>query len=252
MSKTQKKKNRRLDFVIAVCVIGLLLCGWNLYSEYFRLTSGQREAYELENETASHEKGFEIDWNELLEKNPDIAAWIYLPQADISYPVVQGKTNSEYLKKDIEGHYSNTGSIFLDAKNNPSFNNLNSIIYGHSVQTVGGMFTGLNEFEDEDFFNKTDCFYLLTPTRNYRCKIFAFAPTQDQSVFYTISSEEGRESLMQKMADEALHFRNTDAEGECLLTLSTCDLDYGLASDHRFVLASVMEPYFETIPVHKK
>ena len=42
-----------------------------------------------------------VDWQELSEKNDDLAAWILIPAVDISYPVLQGEDNEYYLHRDI-------------------------------------------------------------------------------------------------------------------------------------------------------
>ena len=41
-----------------------------------------------------------IDWDALLAQNPDTVGWIYMPGTSIDYPIVQGETDEEYLKKD--------------------------------------------------------------------------------------------------------------------------------------------------------
>lgn len=47
-----------------------------------------------------------IDFTVLQGINPDIAAWIYIPGTAIDYPVLIGKTDGEYLKKDYQKSYS--------------------------------------------------------------------------------------------------------------------------------------------------
>ena len=61
-----------------------------------------------------------VDWQELSEKNDDLAAWILIPAVDISYPVLQGEDNEYYLHRDINQEYLFAGSIFMDAYNNAS------------------------------------------------------------------------------------------------------------------------------------
>ena len=44
--------------------------------------------------------------------NPEIIAWIRIPDTKIDYPVVQGETNLEYINQDIYGEFALSGSIF--------------------------------------------------------------------------------------------------------------------------------------------
>ena len=50
---------------------------------------------------------------ELRELSEDAVAWITIDGTRIDYPVMQGKTNAEYLNKDPYGEFSLSGSIFL-------------------------------------------------------------------------------------------------------------------------------------------
>ena len=52
-----------------------------------------------------------------MKLNKDVVGWITIFDTHISYPVVQGKDNQEYLNKDVFGKFSFSGSIFLDYRN---------------------------------------------------------------------------------------------------------------------------------------
>ncbi|MBQ2160314.1 MAG: SrtB family sortase, partial [Firmicutes bacterium] len=43
------------------------------------------------------------DLHEIMEINPDTVAWITLYGTNIDYPVMQGKTDMEYINKDAYG-----------------------------------------------------------------------------------------------------------------------------------------------------
>ena len=74
--------------------------------------------------------------------NEDVIAYIYFPEANISYPIVQGSDNTKYLNTNIWGEYSANGSIFLDSTNTNDFSDTSSVIYGHHMRN-GGMFGSL-------------------------------------------------------------------------------------------------------------
>ena len=57
-----------------------------------------------------------VDWDALRAVNPDIVAWVYVPDSPINYPVVQGDDNEEYLHKafwwGLRGWLASAGTIF--------------------------------------------------------------------------------------------------------------------------------------------
>ncbi|MFR2213338.1 MAG: sortase domain-bontaining protein [Ruminococcus sp.] len=73
--------------------------------------------------------------------NPEIIAWIRIPDTRIDYPVVQGTDNEYYLKHTFKKTEHVAGSIFLDKDNSPDFSNRKSILYGHNMKD-GSMFRG--------------------------------------------------------------------------------------------------------------
>lgn len=65
--------------------------------------------------------------------NKDIVGWIKLSGTSLNYPVLQGKTNHDYLNLDFEREHRRKGSIFMDFRNELKNLNHNTIIYGHHV-----------------------------------------------------------------------------------------------------------------------
>ena len=100
-----------------------------------------------------------------MKLNKDVVGWITIFDTHISYPVVQGKDNQEYLNKDVFGKFSFSGSIFLDYRNACDFTDSYSIIYGHHME-YGAMFGDVVEFKNDDYFqeHKTGALFLLDDT----------------------------------------------------------------------------------------
>ncbi|MDR2721842.1 MAG: class B sortase [Coriobacteriaceae bacterium] len=116
-----------------------------------------------------------VDWDSLLEKNPDTVAWVYIPGTVINYPVVQGRDNQKYLTVDFlggRGQVVTFGTIFLAAENKSDFSDPNNLIYGHHMQD-GSMFACLAGFANSAEFNTHRTVYVLTPAGNYRLTTFA-------------------------------------------------------------------------------
>lgn len=141
------------------------------------------------------------------------------------------------------------GSAFLDCNTNRDFSDDNNIIYGHSVQG-GGMFTLLKNFSSKSFFDSHLDFYLLTPEQNYKCNVFCYSKSNNESVFYAKDFGEERQETLNKLKNESLYCNEDVDTDSPMVTLSTCDLDYGLHSNRRLLLSGFLEEYDETIIVH--
>ena len=107
----------------------------------------------------------EVDFAALREINPDIVAWIYIEGTKINYPIVQGEDNSYYLKHLFSGEWNGSGCIFLDFRNDASFADRHSIIYGHHMKN-GTMFTDLDKYKKQEFFDEHPIALLITPDKN--------------------------------------------------------------------------------------
>ena len=238
--------------IICLCVGGFCAYqAWQIYNEdnQVELQTDKIKKDYVEKKSENGEQILNPDWNALKAINPDIVGWIYVPDCAISYPVVQGTNNSYYLDHTIYKGYNFMGSAFLDCDTNSDFSDDNSIIYGHSVQG-GGMFTLLKNFSSKSFFDSHPDFYLLTPDQNYKCNVFCFSKSNNESVLYTKDFGEERQETKDKLKNESLYCNEDVDTNTSIVTLSTCDLNYGLHSNRRLLLAGFLEEYDETIIVH--
>ncbi len=91
---------------------------YNELHQYVEAVSEPKSSPE-ESADASDSRLPSVNFEELLQKGPDVKAWLALPDTSINYPVVQGKDNDYYLKHLYDGTANKTGSIFLDYENKP-------------------------------------------------------------------------------------------------------------------------------------
>lgn len=227
---------------LMICIGVFAYSAYNLYLIYSTKAQIDKEVDDFKKDSVLEDKvnGFVVDWEAMKEKNEDIVAWIYVPDCKISFPVVQAEDNGFYLDHTVTKEWNELGSIFLDYENSSDFSDYNSIIYGHSVDGMGGMFTDLKNFENKDFFKKHPSIYLFTPKGNYEGHVLCFAKTDDQSLYYDMTTED-KDAHMAQMKKEALYSNDVKVKGN-LLTLSTCNLEYGLWSTQRYILVAVLEP----------
>lgn len=108
---------------------------------------------------------------ELVEINPDTAAWLTMDGTRIDHPVVRSSDNFDYLDKSFDGKFYAGGTLFLD-KDNGSFGDPYCIIHGHHM-AGGAMFGDLEKYLDKGFFSKHRTGRLLTPEYDYDLEVFA-------------------------------------------------------------------------------
>lgn len=141
------------------------------------------------------EESFGVQWKNLKEINEDIVAWIEIPGADISYPVVQAEDNEYYLRHSFEKQEDLFGSIFLDAENQNDFRDSHSFLYGHNMEG-NMMFANLNKYEAAEFLEKCPEFYIFTPEYKFLYRIFSVE-----------QAEEGGESFRYGMKRNSREYR---------------------------------------------
>jgi len=122
-------------------------------------------------------QGLWIDFEALLETNPDTVAWLQFESPEIiNYPVVHSHDNQEYLHRSFTGEKSILGSIFMDMNNNADFMDRNTIIYGHRMRIGGEMFAQLGMYEDIEHVRQYPKFMIYTPDGKVRLyEVFAVA-----------------------------------------------------------------------------
>ena len=112
------------------------------------------------------------------------------------------------------------------------------------------MFTILKNFSSKSFFFSHPVFYLLTPEQNYKCNVFCYSKSDNESNFYVKDFREERHDTFDKLKNESLYYNENVDTDSPIATLSTCDLDYGLHSNRRLLLSGFLEEYDEQIVVH--
>ena len=147
----------------------------------------------------------------------DVVAWLTVDDTNIDYPVMQGRSNNEYINKDPFGEYSLAGSIFLDSRNAPDFSDPYSLIYGHHMER-GKMFGALDAFLNKEYFDAHRAATLTVSDKVYAIKFFACIEA-DASVneIFAPNETDGTLSYVRK---NALIWHKP--EGEKLIALSTC------------------------------
>ena len=223
--KCARVGNKILSFISMVLVLIMLLYGgyslWNTIMIY----RGAFSSNDLLKYQPTGDGPNSITLGELMKLNKDVVGWITIFDTHISYPVVQGKDNQEYLNKDVFGKFSFSGSIFLDYRNACDFTDSYSIIYGHHME-YGAMFGDVVEFKNDDYFqeHKTGALFLLDDT--YKITLFACVETQEfNNKIYnpTVQGKDNLDTLLKYIKDEAVQYRDIPLNhDDKIIGISTC------------------------------
>ena len=97
-----------------------------------------------------------IDFKSLQQQNSDIYSWVYIPNTNINYPVLQSHLDDNlYLDHDIYKNYSFSGSIYSQICNKRDYSDRVTVLYGHNMAN-GSMFATLHRFDDRHIMNSFD------------------------------------------------------------------------------------------------
>lgn len=160
----------------------------------------------------------------LAKINPDIYAWIKIPDTNINYPVAQTDDNEYYLDHAYNGDNLVNGSIFADFRCDSMITrNYNTVLYGHNI-TSGSMFNHVTEFFKPEVFDNT-LIYVYTFDGIFIFKAFSIHEASFDSGYVDMGFETGDAfaAFAEKLADESDLKYDYDFTGDDrIITLSTC------------------------------
>lgn len=273
-------KNRIYIVLLIVCLVGLVVClgkmGYDAWKEYqaqqqfenLLPTESESETEEVTETEITEETETEIDiltqlgitvseknldWDELYKTNEHIYAWIYIPNTNVDYPVLQHpEDDTFYLNRNLDGSWGYPGCIYSEHRyNHKDWADFNTLLYGHNMKN-GTMFKTLHNFEDSTFFEENRYIYIYTPDHVYVYDIFAAYVYGDTHILaeYNSQYESRRQDYIDAVfgiRDMSAHFRDgveitTESN---LLTLVTC---IGGRPNNRYLVQGVLvnPPVVET------
>lgn len=236
------------NLLLIISIIGVVFSGYQLYKIFNEYHNGTVEYNELEKEikitetpndtNTSNDIKLDIDFNHLLKINKNCIGWIYIPNTQINYPIVQSTDNNKCLHYTFNGKRNFTGCIFISDQNN-GFEDKNTIIYGHNMQN-GTMFTDINKYKNQEYLDTHPYVYIAKPNgKTEKYKIFATYKTQDCSEAYTIqfNSNEFIQKVNQMAKNSEVKINDFSiSDDDKIITLSTCTSRTKL---ERFVLHAI-------------
>ena len=199
----------------------------NIKSSERRHKKTQRKTSDIIKDSADKiRESFGISWENLRKINSQVVAWITIPGADISYPVVQGMDDEYYLKHNFKGDEDLFGCIFLEHNNKKDLMESHSIIYGHNMEGHM-MFADLNCYEKSEFLSSCPEIEVITPERKFLYKIFSVEQASAQSAAfeygYDLSSPAYKRQLAELKKNSMYETGIEPDVGKPIITLITCN-----------------------------
>lgn len=171
MREKQKHSNRQILRIIgiAVCIAVFLFALYNIitiFLNYREIDRTYDEAVRDYTQIPSQEERLnsipDVDFEKLISQNDDIIGWIFIEGTDISYPLLCGRDNQQYLFQSYEKKYLTAGSIYIDYRCSRDFSDSRTVVYGHNMHN-GSMFGKLDKFTRESYMKEHPYVFILLP-----------------------------------------------------------------------------------------
>ena len=180
----------------------------------------------------------DVNWVELESQSDDLVGWLYIPDTNINYPLVQ-RDNQYYLDHDFEGNYNSAGALFLDRY--VDMNSKNIIIYGHNMQS-DIMFHRLRNYKTQDYADNHKYIYVATKDFIRIYELSAVVYADKSSDVYTWEFDKDGQIKFEDYINNSTKnsIINTSAEitnDDCILSLSTCS---GRSKEERLIVQAVL------------
>lgn len=129
----------------------------------------------------------QVDFQALQEENPEIFAWLYIPDTSIDAPVAQSSESDEYYAShNIRKENDENGALYIEAANLTSMCDFNTVIHGNTAEDgESGLFAELYQFSDPDYFDSHEQMYLYLEDNVLTYEIFAAYERENNSLIRT-------------------------------------------------------------------
>lgn len=205
-------------FVFFLFLVFFLIGTYGMYDSY--------KVYQSANDKSvlQYKPGYEGEQSEEKKIIGNMVAWLTLDDTTVDYPIMQGKTNNEYLNIDPFGNYSMSGSIFLDSRNSSDFSDSYSLVYGHHMEGEY-MFGALDNYLNHDYCKNHHSGTVIVGDKNYDFKIFATLESDASERIIFAPTEVSKNEILEYIKTKAIYkdeYVFEEAKKFNVLALSTC------------------------------
>lgn len=198
------------------------------------------------NNTPQYTTPSAINIDKLLQKNKDVAGWIYLENSPLNYPFLFS-TGNEYLRKNINGQKSTAGSIYTYDNQTieyPDKIDKNVVLYGHNMKN-GTMFSYVNNlYKNSNYLKNGKNKYIFIYNKEHilKYKIYSIYKIEKNSNFSQIYFKDDADFLnfCKTTYDRSIYkdFKPEFVADDTILTLATCSSND--SQTYRIILHAVL------------
>jgi len=155
-----------------------------------------------------------MNFEDLQKLNPDVLGWLTIYDTNIDYPLVQADDNEYYLNHNPKREPEGSGSLFLDYRNAKDFTDFNTIVFGHHM-AHHEMFGDLDQFLDEDFWDKHEYGNLIYNSQNHGLQFVAMlqCDAYDWTIYHPkVVGEDSRIKYIHHIYETALYIRGLETD----------------------------------------
>lgn len=244
-----KRKNFVLNILLTIFVAIFIISVYMIFKELAVYKKGTDEyeevaqlAITMPEELVDNPLARVVNFEELKKINSEVVGWIYIPGTIVDYPVVKGQNNDKYLNRLFSGERNKAGAIFMDYRNNLTFTDDNTLIYGHNMKNKS-MFHIIKEYGKQEFYDNHKIIYYYTEDAVYELRVFSAYTVSATDPYTQVDFGSKRQERIKSFTDRsAINPAYTLLPDAKIVTLSTCSYDY---DDARFVVhATAHKQYF--------
>lgn len=247
IKNTMKKENLLYARLFCLLAFGSFISGavfvWKTYSEYedgHQYTESIKEHIITTVDVADDEDANlarRIDFDSLLQRNPEVGSWLYVPDTAIDGVVMQESVVGEYKydKRNMDGIYNGFGSYLIPAtpiveSTGKPAKDAHTLVLAHRMHNYNGEWQFSNvplRWGTLEGANAYPYAYMYYPDRAERWRVWSAGDAHGYDMIYKTPYELGSEKygeLLAYMAQSARY--TTDAYADFntpTLVLSTCN-----------------------------
>ena len=235
----------RIIQIVLIAVI--LVFSYQLFKTYFEDKASAKRYENLQqqfkSESMSNKNEVRPQFSKLESFIKAIVGWIQLNGTSLNYPVLQGKTNHDYLRKDFDHEKTRKGSIFMDYRNSIKTPNANTIIYGHHMGD-NTMFDVLEKYLKQSYFDQHKDIQYDTKYGKYQLEVFSAYRTTTKDNY--IQTDFKTPSEFQQFINNTKNKSEIQSKVQInaqdkVVTLSTCEDAYNQTSGRIVVVAKLVK-----------
>jgi sortase B len=231
--ETNKSKKKLVITIVIICIFVLIMIISGIkIAEWFddnrkskEIIDDVKEAITIDESKDNIEK-YNVNFEELKQKNSDVKVWFKVNGTEIEYPAVQSSDNDYYMNHSYDKSYNGAGWIFIDYKDKLDGSDKNIVMYGHNRKD-GSMFGTLKNILEDEWQNNPDNYIIPFITENEKVEYQVFSvyrvEKEDYYITTNFNSTEKFQAFIDKIKSRSYHDFNVDVTtDDTILTLSTC------------------------------